>query len=83
MFVKPHPERTVLLGHGPAGDKGPGDEIRTPMAVLNPHTRAPMPREGMDVPEDAYWMRRLRDGDVVRAEPPTPDQPAQAEEHVQ
>ena len=72
MFVKPHPERTVLLGHAPATPEALGDEISLPVAVLHPHTRQPIPRAGMDVPEDAYWMRRLRDGDIVLAERPAP-----------
>lgn len=30
---------------------------------------------GADWPEDAFTMRRLRDGDVVRAEPPSKEAP--------
>jgi hypothetical protein len=29
-----------------------------------------LPDEGRDVPDTDYWQRRLRDGDVVLAEPP-------------
>jgi hypothetical protein len=29
-----------------------------------------LPAEGGNVPEDNYWMRRLRDGDVVRIDDP-------------
>lgn len=28
--------------------------------------------EGADVPDNQYWRRRLRDGDVVRVEAPAP-----------
>lgn len=31
-----------------------------------------LPAAGRDVPETDYWNRRLRDGDVVAAEAPTP-----------
>lgn len=31
-----------------------------------------LPQEGAQVPEDVYWTRRLRDGDVVKATPPKP-----------
>jgi hypothetical protein len=38
-----------------------------PSAVIrDPHTRRPLPAEGGDVPETSFWIRRLRDGDVVR-----------------
>jgi hypothetical protein len=29
-----------------------------------------LPAEGKEVPETTYWLRRLRSGDVVKAEPP-------------
>jgi hypothetical protein len=28
-----------------------------------------LPAEGKEVPETTYWLRRLRSGDVVKAEP--------------
>jgi hypothetical protein len=31
-----------------------------------------LPDEGRDVPDTDYWQRRLRDGDVVKADPPSP-----------
>lgn len=37
--------------------------------VLDPETRIPVPEHGRDVPETTYWLRRLRCGDLVRAEP--------------
>ncbi|MGY0794343.1 DUF2635 domain-containing protein [Azospirillum argentinense] len=39
--------------------------------VRDPVTRTPVPETGAEVPEDQYWMRRLADRDVVRAETPT------------
>ena len=30
---------------------------------------APLPPEGAPVPPSTYWLRRLRDGDVVEADP--------------
>ncbi len=39
--------------------------------IYNPKTGAHMPAEGLEVLEgDKYWRRRLRDGDVVIADPP-------------
>jgi hypothetical protein len=43
-----------------------------PNAVIrDPHTRLPLPAAGGDVPENSFWIRRLRDGDVVRVDVPT------------
>ena len=76
MFVKPHPERTVTVHlHGTP------DPVKAPLDVVHPHTRLPMAREGMEVPEDIYWMRRLRDGDVVKADPPA-SAPEAATDHA-
>lgn len=42
-----------------------------PNAIIrDPHTRQPLPAEGADVPENSFWIRRLRDGDVVRVDAP-------------
>lgn len=49
----------------------------------NPDIRVPypnspdraLPPEGDDVPESSYWMRRLRDGDVVRVDAPIGNEP--------
>lgn len=30
-----------------------------------------LPAEGREVPDSPYWQRRLRDGDVVSATPPS------------
>lgn len=38
--------------------------------VLHPATRQPIPAEGIEVPEDTYWLRRVRCGDVVVLVPP-------------
>lgn len=37
--------------------------------VKDPQTLLPLPERGKQVPASSYWLRRLRDGDVVRAEP--------------
>lgn len=34
--------------------------------VRDPDTKRALPDEGDDVPDTSYWLRRLRDGDVVR-----------------
>ncbi len=44
--------------------------------VLDPHTLAPVPAEGAEVPPTAYWLRRLRDGDLVETEAPKPTEAA-------
>ena len=52
--------------------KIPGQVIR------DPDTRRPLPDEGADVQVSSFWMRRLRDGDVVEIEPtaePEPETP--------
>ena len=40
------------------------------LTVREPVSRRILPVEGQEVPENGFWMRRLRDGDVVEAEPP-------------
>ena len=42
------------------------------LVVRDPDLHDLIPPEGRDVPETDYWHRRLRDGDVVRAEAPRP-----------
>lgn len=42
----------------------PGIRVRDPLSRLH------LPEEGKEVPEDSFWTRRLRSGDVVRADPP-------------
>lgn len=41
------------------------------LTIRDPDLRDHLPPEGRDVPESDYWHRRLRDGDVLRADPPT------------
>ncbi|MBX6382081.1 MAG: DUF2635 domain-containing protein [Microbispora sp.] len=41
------------------------------LAVRDPDLRDFLPPEGREVPENTYWAARLRDGDVLAAEPPT------------
>jgi len=40
------------------------------LKVRHPRTKALIPETGAEVPETFFWLRRLRDGDVVRADPP-------------
>jgi hypothetical protein len=41
------------------------------LLVRDPVNREPLPASGREVPETDYWMRRLRDGDVVKVAPAT------------
>ena len=41
---------------------------REGMVVPNPKTGTPLPKDGKLVELDAFWRRRLRDGDVVKVE---------------
>ena len=59
MFVKP--------GHRQ-------DDPALPLIVRGPNRRLLSP-QGENVPEITFWYRRLRDGDVVLAEPPAPPPP--------
>ena len=52
MFVKPNPEKTV---DGKA------------LEVFDPVRRDFIPEEGREVPNNAYWLRRLQTADVVRS----------------
>lgn len=38
------------------------------LVVRDPATRQALPAEGAEVPRNTYWMRRLRDGDVIEAQ---------------
>lgn len=41
-----------------------------PGAVIrDPHTKRPLPAEGREVPDTAFWRRRLLAGEVVRIGP--------------
>ena len=45
-------------------------------SVRDPKNMQLLPDEGREVPDgDAFWTRRLRDGDVTVAEAPPPDPP--------
>lgn len=46
-----------------------GDTKRTHVRVLVPSSKKELPPEGAEVPQTAYWMSRLRDGDVLRCDP--------------
>lgn len=41
------------------------------LSIIDPITRTVVAPEGIEVPDgDHYWVRRLRDGDVMEAEKP-------------
>lgn len=37
--------------------------------VRDPRTKAPLASEGEKKPKSGFWLRRLRDGSVVKVEP--------------
>jgi hypothetical protein len=44
-------------------------------AVRDPRSMMLLPAEGRDVSDsDPFWVRRVRDGDVIVEEPPPPDE---------
>lgn len=45
-------------------------------AVPYPMTNVLLPADGAEVPDTAYWRRRLRDGDVVLMDPRAKPEPA-------
>lgn len=45
------------------------------MIVRDPLHMTPIPAEGRNVPDIAYWHQRLRDGDLVLAIDPNEEQP--------
>lgn len=41
--------------------------------VRDPRTKAPVPEQGREVPDnEEFWVRRLRDGDIVLGTKPQP-----------
>lgn len=48
------------------------------LKVRHPRTKALIPETGAEVPETFFWLRRLRDGDVMLAEPATGEVPSPA-----
>lgn len=52
---------------------------RPELVVRDPVTGVPLPKEGKEVDDlDAYWLRRLGDGDVVKIDPKAAVEPAPA-----
>jgi hypothetical protein len=49
-----------------------------PAIVPDPQTKQPLNPRGEWKPRDAYWLRRLRDGDVIEIDPPPATKPAAA-----
>ena len=43
---------------------------RKGLLVRDPITGAPLDPNGESKPRSSYWLRRLRDGDAVKATPP-------------
>lgn len=39
------------------------------LSVRDPVKGSPLPEGGAEVPDNTFWQRRLRDGDVVPAKP--------------
>lgn len=64
MFVKPAALPPELAARFPAG------EAPSTLRVRDPRLGDFIPADGRDVPLDPYFVRRLRDGDLVEAEPP-------------
>lgn len=64
MYVKPAPVPPALAAE--LGAAAPAH-----LQVRDPDLRDILPAEGREVPETPYWHRRLRDGDVLPATPPT------------
>lgn len=44
--------------------------------VRDPESKRLLPDDGAEVPQAGYWMRRLRDGDVIPATPAASAAPA-------
>jgi len=44
---------------------------RDGLTVRDPKTREPLRAEGERKPRSSYWLRRLKDGDVVEGKPKT------------
>jgi hypothetical protein len=40
------------------------------LVIPDPDRFDTLPADGRDVPDSDFWLRRLRDGDVVLADPP-------------
>ena len=40
------------------------------LIVRDPLTAEPLPATGQAKPDNSYWQRRLREGDVIKATPP-------------
>jgi hypothetical protein len=55
----------------PAVDMVDGAEVVR--VVRDPIDLSPLPAEGREVPATSFWMRRLRDGDVIAAGTAGPD----------
>lgn len=63
----------------------PADDVRNPervgkkLIVRDPDRGfSPLPDEGAPVPTSQYWMGQLRDGSVVKCDPPATTDPAAA-----
>lgn len=52
---------------------------RAGLVMFDPTSRRRLPDEGMLVPRDTYWRRRLANGDAVLAPQPKPERAPRAE----
>lgn len=48
---------------------------KTGLAVYDPETSQALPPEGATVPDNAFWRRKVRAGDVVLIDEPTGREP--------
>lgn len=45
------------------------------LQVRDPFTKQPLPADGAEVPASTYWLRRIKDGDVLVVSSDTKPQP--------
>lgn len=53
----------------------PGASKRTHVLCLDPQTGLALTGQAKRVPKNTYWMKRLRQGDVVQVKPAKPKEP--------
>lgn len=62
IFVKPNPDKAKA-----DAKRRPGKSVTV---VRDPRNGKPLPQDGAWVDNNSYWLRRLRDQDVVKTDPP-------------
>lgn len=48
--------------------------------VRDPVTKEHLPESGQEKPRNSYWLRRIKDGDVMEARPPAPQKKSSQKE---